>query len=133
MITIHFLEIDDVIMLHKSLIMKFGGLAGLRDRNLLESALAYPQLLFSMTMEQDIYVLAGAYCYHLIGNHPFIDGNKRIGVLAMLTFFKINNVDVHIEKDKLYDLAMNIAMSKISEDVIPKILKAIIIKNLAAS
>jgi len=124
---IHFLEIDDIIMLHKGLIVKFGGLAGIRDRKLLDSALAYPQFLSAMTMEQDVHVLASAYCYHLIGNHPFVDGNKRIGVLAMLTFFKINKVDVHVQKDKLYDLAMDIAMSKVSEDEVVKILKSIII------
>ena len=125
----YFLEIDDVILLQKGLIAKFGGLGGLRDKNLLESALAYPQILSSMTMEQDMYVLGGAYCYHLITNHAFIDGNKRIGVLAMLTFFKMNNFDVHIEKDKLYDFAMDIAMSKISEDAVAKILKIIVVKK----
>ena len=63
--------------------------------------------------------------YHLIANHAFIDGNKRIGVLAMLTFFKMNNFNIHIQKDKLYDFAMDIAMSKISEDAVAKILKII--------
>jgi len=126
---IYFLEIDDVIKLHKALIVKFGGLAGLRDRNLLESALVYPQLLFSMKKEQDIYILGGAYCYHLIANHPFVDGNKRIGVLAMLTFFKMNGFDLHIENDKLYDFAMDIAMSKIAEDRVAQILKTIALKN----
>ena len=123
---IYFLEIDDVIMLQKGLIIKFGGLAGLRDKNLLESALTYPQLLFSMTHEQDIYVLAGAYCYHLIANHAFVDGNKRIGVLAMLTFFKINNVNVSIQHDALYDFAMSIAMSQVTEDQVAQILKTIV-------
>ena len=128
----YFLKIDDVIMLHKGLIIKFGGLAGLRDRNLLDSALAYPQILSSMTMEQDMYILGGAYCYHLIANHAFIDGNKRIGVLAMLTFFKMNNFNIHIQKDKLYDFAMDIAMSKISEDMVAKILKTIVLNNSRA-
>lgn len=125
---IHFLEINDIITLQKSLILKFGGLAGLRDKNLLESAVMYPQLLSSMTMEQDMYILGGAYCYHLIANHAFVDGNKRIGVLAMLTFFKINNFNVHIQHDKLYDFAMSIAMSQINEDKVAQILKKIIKK-----
>lgn len=125
---IYFLEIDDVIMLHKGLIVKFGGLAGLRDKNLLDSALMYPQILSSMTMEQDMYVLGGAYCYHLIANHAFVDGNKRIGVLAMLTFFKMNNFNVHIQKDNLYDFAMDIATSKINEDQVAQILKKITLK-----
>ena len=125
----HFLEIDNIIMLHQDLIKNFGGSTDLRDRNLLDSALTYPQFLFSIAMEKDIYLLAGAYCYHLISNHPFIDGNKRIRVLAMLTFLKINNVHVKFKKDKLYNLAMDIAMSKLTEDAVSEILKSIIIND----
>ncbi len=124
---IYFLEFDEIIYLHEGLIRKFGGSAGLRDKNLLESALIYPQFLSAMAEEQDLYVLASAYCFHIIGNHPFVDGNKRIGVLAMLTFLRMNKIDIHVQKDKLYDLAMDVAMSKISEDQVAKKLKTIVL------
>ncbi len=110
-----FLEIALILDLHEELIDQFGGSFGCRDRGLLESALAYPQLLHAIGMERDKYVLAAAYGYHLINNHPFIDGNKRIGALAMLTFLRINGVLIRIGHEKLYDLAMRMARSEIDE------------------
>lgn len=118
-----FLSVDLVIDLHRMLINQFGGMYGIRDKHLLESAMAYPQMLYTIGMEQDIYVLAAGYCYHIINNHPFIDGNKRIGTLAMLTFLKINKQDIYIPKSKLYDLAMMVATSKINEKKIAVTLK----------
>jgi death-on-curing protein len=118
-----FLSIDLVIDLHKMLIRQFGGLHGIRDKKLLESAMAYPQLLHTIGMEQDIYLLAAAYLYHLINNHAFIDENKRIGTLAALTFLKINGKRLYIPKSELYELAIKTATSKIDEKEIAKVLK----------
>ena len=110
-----FIAYSLVIDLHKILIAQFGGLGGIRDKQLLESALAYPQLLYSIKGERDIYVIGASYLYHLIQNHPFIDGNKRIGTLAMLTFLRINGELIYIPKKELYQLAIKVATSKISE------------------
>ena len=119
-----FLEIDHVVMMHDDLIVKFGGLAGIRDKKLLESALMHPRLLYSIAGESDPHVLAGAYCYHLIQNHSFVDGNKRIGILAMLTFLGMNNIFIsRIPNDELYNLAICIASSKVEETLITKFLK----------
>src|SRR5579872_5169321 len=101
-----FLSVTLILDLHKMLIDRFGGIKGVRDRGLLESALAYPELLYSIAMERDVYVLGAAYGYHLIHNHAFVDGNKRIGVLAMLTFLRNNGITVRPSKDELYALAM---------------------------
>ncbi len=118
-----FLSTSIVIYLHKDLNVQFGGLIGIRDKRLLESALAYPQLLCSIGTEQDLYILAAAYCYHLIANHPFVDGNKRIGALAMLVFLRINGVLCRPSKDELYNFAIGCATSQISEEKIASILK----------
>lgn len=118
-----FLSSALTIELHKGLITQFGGLNGVRDKGLLESALAYPQLLHSIGGEKDPYVLAAAYCYHLVANHPFLDGNKRIGALAMMTFLRINNVPCYLPKDELYRIAFGVATSKMSETAIVRILK----------
>lgn len=118
-----FLSVTLVIELQKSLIAQFGGLKGIRDKGLLESALAHPQLLYSIALERDPYVLAAAYCYHLVANHPFLDGNKRIGALAMMTFLRINNVACDLPKDELYRIAFGVATSKMSESAIVCILK----------
>ncbi|MCC7415009.1 MAG: type II toxin-antitoxin system death-on-curing family toxin [Epsilonproteobacteria bacterium] len=110
-----FLDIDTAIELHKLLVDQFGGMHGIRDKNLLESALSYPQMLHTLTLEQNGYVLAAAYFYHIIQNHPFIDGNKRIGALAMMTFLKMNGYPILIPHAKLYELAISIASSKLHE------------------
>lgn len=119
-----FISYSLVVDLQKVLIAQFGGLGGIRDKRLLESALAYPQLLYSIQGERDIYVVAASYLYHLIQNHPFIDGNKRIGTLAMLTFLRINGELIHIPKNELYRLAMRVATSKINEKKIADTLKS---------
>lgn len=69
-------------------------------------------------------MISAAYCYHLIHNHPFIDGNKRIGTLAMLTFLKINDTPIDIAHNELYRLAMRITTSKINEKEIAEIMKS---------
>ena len=118
-----FLSVSLILDLHKMLINEFGGSHGIRDKNLLESALAYPKLRYSIQMERDQYQLAASYGYHIINNHPFVDGNKRIGTLAMLTFLKINGELINIPNNDLYTLAMQIASSKMGEKEITKILK----------
>lgn len=118
-----FLSTSEVIELHKMLIAQFGGLYGIRDKGLLESALSYPQLLYSIGMERDINLLAACYCMHLIKNHPFVDGNKRIGVLAMITFIKANGKTFSITQNQLYELAIKVAISEIDENGIARILK----------
>ena len=110
-----FLTIMKVIELHKRVIDRFGGIQGIRDENLLDSAVTYPQMLYALGNERNIYLIAAAYFYHLIQNHPFIDGNKRIGTLAMLTFLAINDRDIPIPNARLYELAMLTATSKITE------------------
>lgn len=118
-----FLSAMIVIELHKGLITQFGGLKGIRDMGLLESALAHPQLLHSIGMERDPYVLAAAYCYHLVANHPFLDGNKRVGALAMMTFLRINDIPCQLPKDELYRIAFGVATSRIKESSIVRILR----------
>ncbi len=118
-----FLSIALIIDQHKKLIAQFGGLHGIRDKGLLESALAYPQLLYDIGMERDIYILAAAYFYHIIKNHPFIDGNKRTGTLALLIFLRTNEISIKVDKNTLYDLAIKTAQSKIDEQGIVATLK----------
>lgn len=122
--SIQFLSIDSIKKLHQMLIYQFGGLHDIRDKNLLESAVVYPQILNVIGNEQDLCVLAAAYGYHLIKNHSFIDGNKRIGTLAMPTFSKINGQTTRIPNAKLYALAIEIATSKIDEKGITEKLRS---------
>ena len=83
---------DQVLMLHSMVIKQSGGIDGIRDNGLLESALNTPFQSFSNEeLYPSIQGKAARLCYSIINNHPFIDGNKRIGILAMLMFLKIKS------------------------------------------
>ncbi len=112
MSSIIFLTLEEVCLLYKQLIEKFGGSFGIRDINLLESAIAQPQsLAFGEYLHKDIHEMAAAYCFHIIKNHPFVDGNKRTGLLSAITFLDKNGFIVQADTESLYQCAINIATS----------------------
>jgi death-on-curing protein len=114
---IYFLTLTDVKMIHVDQIKRYGGIQGIRDINLLDSALNYPQATFDQQyVHPDIYHMAAAYAFSLIKNHPFLDGNKRTGILVALLFLAYNDIDLTASQEELYDLTMQIAESKITED-----------------
>jgi death-on-curing protein len=80
---------ETVLALQERLLAEFGGLTGLRDAGLLDSALARPRQLFAYG-KPTVFELAAAYAYGLIRNHPFLDGNKRIGFTAAVAFLELN-------------------------------------------
>jgi death-on-curing protein len=85
------LEIDDVLLAQRVAIDLFGGLHGIRDQSALESALAQPQAgSGDQLFHETVFEQAAAYAYHIIRNHPFIDGNKRAGLAAARIFLGLN-------------------------------------------
>ena len=116
-----FFEYGQVVKLHSSLIAKTGGMDGVRDENLLDSALKAPfQTFGGKDLYPDILDKAAQLCYSLIENHPFFDGNKRIGVHLTLLFLKLNNVDLAYSQQDLIDFGLAVASGKISKDDIKK-------------
>ena len=114
-----FFEYEQVVRIHSSLIAKTGGMDGVRDENLLDSALKSPfQTFGGNELYPDILDKASQLCYSLIENHPFSDGNKRIGVHITLLFLKLNNVDLSYSQNDLIDFGLNIASGKMSKDAI---------------
>src|SRR5437867_10279787 len=86
-----FLSLDEILEIHKDQIARYGGMAGIRDLGLLQSALAQPQATFgSQFLHADLIEMAAAYLFHIVQNHPFIDGNKRVGAVAALVFLQLN-------------------------------------------
>ena len=91
--TPRFLSVNNVLQLHSDTIAQEGGGAGVREPGLLESAVLMPQQQFGGEyLHPTIGDMAAAYLFHLCMNHPFIDGNKRVAVLAMLVFLDLNGV-----------------------------------------
>jgi death on curing protein len=82
---------ETLIALHEVLVSEFGGETGIRDEGLLESALARPRNLLNYG-RADLFDLAAAYAYGLVKNHPFIDGNKRVGFMAGAIFLELNRI-----------------------------------------
>ncbi len=112
-----FFEYEQVVKLHSSLISKTGGIDGVRDANLLDSALKDPfQTFDGKDLYSDILDKASQLCYSLIENHPFADGNKRIGVHLTLLFLKINNIELKYSQQDLIDFGLDIADGKLNKD-----------------
>ena len=87
-----FLTLDDIMESHREQIRVYGGTEGIRDLGLLESALAQPMAKYGGEyLHKDVCAMAAAYLFHLVQNHPFIDGNKRVGLEAALLFLEIND------------------------------------------
>lgn len=116
-----FFEFEQVTRIHSSLIAKTGGLDGIRDKNLLDSAQKVPfQTFDGKDLYPDILDKATQLCFSLINNHPFSDGNKRIGIHLTLLFLKINNVQLNYVQQELIDLGFGIASSKLQKNDIRK-------------
>ena len=113
---IRFLGLEEVLALHADQIERYGGSAGVRDLGLLESAVAAPEASFGGEyLHGTIPEMAAAYFYHLVQNHPFIDGNKRIGAAAMFMFLFLNDLDLDCDEDALVELTMGVARSEITK------------------
>jgi len=99
-----------ILNMHSLLIKQTGGIDGLRDEGLLDSALNAPFLSFD---GEDIYktiqAKAARLGFSLIKNHPFIDGNKRIGILSMVVFLEINGIDISCTDEELIDVGLSLA------------------------
>ena len=111
-----FLTLDDIIESHQNQIDTYGGSHGIRDIGLLESAIAQPEASFGgQYLHADIFEMAAAYLYHLVMNHPFVDGNKRVGLEAALIFLEINNENLKASDQELVDLVLKTTAGQVGK------------------
>ena len=121
---IEYLSIEQVIELHDEMLKRYGGLPGIRDKNLLWSAIDAPKAaMFGQEMYPSVYEKATAYLYHLVCNHPFNDANKRTGYAFMLVFLEVNNAKQFFTKEDLENLVVEIAKGKETKERITKLLE----------
>tara|TARA_Y100000296_G_scaffold85680_1_gene122401 strand:+ start:28 stop:423 length:396 start_codon:yes stop_codon:yes gene_type:complete len=112
-----FLTVFEVLEIHENQIQLYGGSLGLRDQGLLMAALAQPEATFEGEfLHTDIYSMAGAYLFHVINNHPFIDGNKRVATVSALIFLELNDFELVVDEQILEDIVMNTASGRLSKD-----------------
>lgn len=112
-----FFDYEQVIKLHSTLISKTGGIDGVRDDNLLDSALKTPfQTFGGKDLYPKILDKASQLCYSLIENHPFTDGNKRIRVHLTLLFLKINNIELTYSQKELIEFGLSVAAGNMNKE-----------------
>ncbi len=112
-----YLALSEVVELHRRLLEQTGGAVGIRDLGALESALAQPRMTFA---DSDLYPTlvdkAAALCLSLVGNHPFVDGNKRVGHAAMETFLVLNGAEIDASLDEQERVMLDLAAGRIDRD-----------------
>src|SRR5271154_4651081 len=111
-----FLSLDEILEIHEQQIQRYGGSPGLRDPAGLESAIATPQATFDGDfLHTSIPAMAAAYLFHLCQNHPFLDGNKRVGANAAITFLLTNDWDATFGEEELVDLVLSVASGRMTK------------------
>ena len=109
---------DLVLGLHAMSVAEFGGSAGIRDEGLFESALDRPRNLLAYGDDPSIFDLAAAYCAGIVKNHPFIDGNKRTGDLAIRAFLRRNGYLYEPDEAEEVVMIMALAAGEIGEEAL---------------
>ena len=108
-----FLTFAEIIEIHDYQISHFGGSDGLRSAEMLKSAIGMPSSTFSGEyLHPTIPEMAAAYLFHLVENHPFLDGNKRVGAMASLVFLDLNGYEFDATDEEFTDLVMRVASGK---------------------
>ena len=113
------LSAEQVKLLHDDLIAETGGLSGVRDEDLLDSALNLPVQTFDgQALYPSVQQKAARLCFSLVNNHPFVDGNKRIGVHTMLVFLALNGVELMYTQTELISFGLSVADGSMSYEQI---------------
>ena len=121
-----YLSLEQIIELHDALIEKFGGLIGIRERGLLESAVAAPMMaVFGEELHKTIYNKAAAYLFYITKNHAFLDGNKRTAAAAALTFLRANGKSTKYDVDEFLEFVVSVAEGQADLDTISDYLEKV--------
>ena len=109
---------------HRESLSRFGGADGLRDEGLLLSALARAENIHAYDADADLFKLAAAYCAGVVKNHPFIDGNKRTGILSAIVFLGLNGIEADFDEAMIVTMVYGLAAGEVAEDRFAEWLRA---------
>jgi death-on-curing protein len=119
-----FLDVEDVLLIHEEQLARYGGSAGIRDAGLLESAVAMPRATAGGEFaHDDLFAMAAAYAYHIAQDQPFVDGNKRTGLLAAIVFLDLNGVPITDPDGRLHDAMIAIAVHRADKAALAGLLR----------
>jgi death-on-curing protein len=128
-----FFSVDDVLVIHSRVIEEFGGDSGLRDRGLLESAVAMPHSTFNgADLHPGLASKAAASLFHLCANRAFVDGNKRVAVASAEVFLLINGSELSANDDEIEELTLGVVDSQLSKDQVIEFFEKFITKSRPA-
>lgn len=114
-----YLSVEQILALHEALVGRFGGAAAVRDRGALESAVARPAMTFGgEDLYPDVAAKSAALMHSLVLNHPFIDGNKRIGVSAAEYFLERNRYLLVASDEELEKLTLSVAQGQVEAEAL---------------
>ncbi len=105
---------EDCLAIHEMMLAQHGGLGGVRDQGLLESALSKPQNLFVYNSPR-LAEIAASYAAGIILNHPFLDGNKRTGFMLAATFLEINGMELTATEESVVEMTLGLASGKLRQ------------------
>jgi len=112
---------------HYDQVREHGGLLGLRDEGLLDSALARPRHRWSFEPQADLPSLAASYGFGLIKNHPFLDGNKRIGFVTMNMFLLVNGYEIEVPEPEVIAVMLQVADGTLDESGLVEWLRSVVV------
>ena len=121
------LSVEIVRQIHTEVIKQFGGLHGIRDQNLLASAVLTPQSSFGgKSPYTDIIDVAAAYLFYICRSHPFLDGNKRTAMLAAIVFLRLNELEPQPDSKRWEELMLAVAGGKLDRDATTRQLRKLL-------
>jgi death-on-curing protein len=114
------IDLDEALAAHDLQLAEHGGSSGVRDQGLLESALARPRNVFAYSPETTLFHLAAAYAVGIVKNHPYVDGNKRTGLVVAVGFLELNEIEIVASQPETYLTFLALAASELSEEDLVK-------------
>ena len=119
-----FLTLDEILEIHDDQIQHYGGDVGIRDRGLLESAVAMPQQSFGgQYLHRDIFEMAAAYAFHVAESQAFVDGNKRTELAAAYMFLSLNGFRFIEQDDRLYEAMIAVGTRRLDKAGLAQLLR----------
>jgi death on curing protein len=118
-----------LLLLHEETLAEHGGLTGLRDEAALDAALARPRHVHTYEPEADLARLTAAYCFGLVRDHPFNDGNKRAGFLALGLFLSLNGYALQVDQAEAAETILRLAAGQLSEKNLEKWIRQSMVRS----
>lgn len=124
-----FLSMEEILEIHADQITRYGGASGIRDQGLLHSAVMTPMSgAGKKYFYKDIFEMAAAYLFHIISNHPFVDGNKRVGAVAAYVFLELNGRTLNVDESEFEEIVMSVARGKTDKKTVAQFFRKNFVK-----